>query len=254
MIPWIPWIRERVFGLSTLGCNLLFPPSCACCHADLSRAAGDIRLCVDCVTRLAPEKWQGCRRCAGVTPEDLTPSRQCPLCRNVPLKFDTAVALGDYHAGLRDVVLRMKRPSHDALSAAMGRLLADRRREQLLAESSDMTIPIPLFWTCRLGRGGNSPDVLAQCLAKTLQIPMRRDILVKHRNTLRQADLPPSRRFQNVRDAFRVRHPEAVRNARILLVDDVLTTGATCSEAAKMLKRAGATWVGVAVVARAQGR
>ncbi len=148
----------------------------------------------------------------------------------------------------------MKRPSHDALSAAMARLLADRRREQLLAQPCDMAIPIPLFWTCRLGRGGNSPDVLARGLAKFLQIPLRRDILVKHRNTLRQADLPPSQRFRNVRDAFRVRRPEAIAGARVLLVDDVLTTGATCSEAAKTLKKAGAAWVGVAVVARAQGK
>jgi len=254
MTLWISKIYEKVCGLSAAGCGLLFPPSCVCCRADLPQAGWDIPLCRACTTRLVPENWRGCQRCAGIAPETLGRPERCPLCRNVSLKFDSAVALGDYHAGLRDVVLRMKRPTHDALSAAMGRLLADRRREQLLAVPCDMAIPIPLFWTCRLGRGGNSPDVLAQCLAKSLHIPVRRDILVKHRNTLRQADLPPSQRFQNVRDAFRIRRPRAVDGARILLVDDVLTTGATCSEAAKMLKKAGAAWVGVAVVARAQGK
>lgn len=83
---------------------------------------------------------------------------------------------------------------------------------------------------------------------------MRRQILIRQRNTLPQARLPPSRRFANVRGAFRIRRPDAVRGARVLLVDDVLTTGATCSEAAKMLKQAGAASVAVAVVARAQGR
>jgi predicted amidophosphoribosyltransferase len=70
-------------------------------------------------------------------------------------------------------------------------------------------------------------------------------------NTFPQAGLPLSQRFRNVEGAFRVRRPEAVKGARVLLVDDVLTTGATCSEAAKVLKEAGAAAVAVAVVARA---
>lgn len=82
---------------------------------------------------------------------------------------------------------------------------------------------------------------------------MKRGVLIRSRNTLPQAELTPQRRFQNVQGAFHVRRPAAVKNARILLVDDVLTTGATCSEAAKMLKQAGASLVAVAVVAKAQG-
>ncbi len=82
---------------------------------------------------------------------------------------------------------------------------------------------------------------------------MNRRVLVRHKRTKTQAELAPSLRFANVRGAFRVRRPDAVRGARVLLVDDVLTTGATCSEAARTLKRAGAAWVAVAVVARTQG-
>jgi ComF family protein len=115
-------------------------------------------------------------------------------------------------------------------------------------------VPIPMHWTRRIGRGINNPDVLAQCLAKSLGIPLRRDILVRRVNTTPQAALPPSKRFENLHGAFRVRRPQAADGARVLLVDDVLTTGATCSEAAKMLKRAGAAAVFVAVVARAQGK
>lgn len=172
----------------------------------------------------------------------------------MPLKFDATVTLGSYHAGLRDVVLRMKRPMHTALSVAMGELLVRRRGEQLLDHRADVIVPIPMFWARRLYRGINSPEILARCLASSLGIPVRRNLLVRCRNTLPQANLPPSRRFKNVRGAFRVRHPNAVQDARVLLVDDVLTTGATCSEAANMLKRAGAATVLVAVIARAQGR
>ena len=148
----------------------------------------------------------------------------------------------------------MKRPTHNGLSVAMGRLLAQRRRDRLLELQSDIVIPVPMFWARRFHRGTNNTEVLANCLAKSLDIPARRRILVRHRHTQPQADLPPSRRFQNVRGAFRVRRPDVVEGARVLLVDDVLTTGATCSEAAKVLKQAGAASVAVAVVARAQGK
>ena len=178
----------------------------------------------------------------------------CPLCQKTTLRFDTVIPLGAYDAELREAVLRMKRPAHDRLSLAMGRLLVAQRREQLVGLGPDLIVPIPMFWWRRLGRGKNSPDVLASCLAKSLGVPMRRRALVRRRNTQPQAGLPPSRRFLNMQGAFRVRRPKAVKDARVLLVDDVLTTGATCSEAAKMLKQAGAAMVAVAVVARAHGR
>jgi ComF family protein len=146
----------------------------------------------------------------------------------------------------------MKRPAYDALSVAMGELLLERRRERLAAIGADLIVPIPMFWRRRLGRGKNSPELLAKCLAKALGVPMR-TVLVRRRNTLPQAGLAPPRRRQNVRGAFRVRRPDVVKGIRILLVDDVLTTGATCSEAANVLKRAGAALVAVAVIARAQG-
>jgi ComF family protein len=112
-------------------------------------------------------------------------------------------------------------------------------------------MPIPMFWGRRLRRGKNCPETLAECLSQSLGVPMRRGLLVRHRNTLPQNNLTPAHRFKNMRGAFRVRRPTIVAGARVLLVDDVLTTGATCSEAAKTLKQAGAETVAVAVVARA---
>ncbi len=254
MIRWVHGVRGSIACLARDGCRLLFPPHCACCHADLYDGAGDWLLCGECLERLAPAAWPGCRRCGAKAPDYGPLPDRCPLCKDIPLRFDAVVTLGSYHAGLREIVLRMKRPAHGALSVAMGQLLAERRRERLIEVQADVVIPIPMFWARWLHRGTNNPEVLACCVAKSLKIPVRRRVLVRHRNTLPQADLPPSRRFQNVHGAFRVRRAAAVKDARVLLVDDVLTTGATCSEAAKMLKQAGAAWVGVAVVARAQGR
>jgi ComF family protein len=251
MIRWIGRLRQGISVLATAGGSLLFPPRCAGCEAELLEADGPGSFCVHCLARLAPSPWHGCRRCGGEIPEGDGSAERCPNCTNLSLRFDAAVTLGSYHAGLGEVVLRMKRPSHHALSLAMGRLLAERRHEELLGLGAGVIVPIPMFWARRLGRGTNNPDVLAGCLGQSLGIPVRHHVLIRHRNTLPQAHLPPSRRFENVRGAFRVRNPDAVRDARVLLVDDVLTTGATCSEAAKMLKQAGAACVAVAVVARA---
>jgi ComF family protein len=254
MIRWIGCLRQGISVLATAGRGLLFPPRCACCDAELLKADGAWSLCPECLTHLAPSAWHGCRRCGSeLLDRGFSPER-CPRCKNLALRFDAAVPLGSYHGELRDVVLRMKRPSHNALSLAMGRLLAERRREELLALQASVIVPVPMFWARRLGRGTNNPDVLAGCLGQSLGIPVCRHVLIRRRNTVPQARLPPSRRFENVRGAFRVRRPDAVRDARVLLVDDVLTTGATCSEAAKMLKQAGAASVAVAIVARTQGR
>ena len=253
MFRWACRWKEAVAGLTQAGCGLLFPPRCASCEVDLAEDHEQSLLCAECLARLGPETWFGCRRCGGAVDAGEGQPAHCPLCKNVPLRFDAAVTLGSYHAGLRAVILCMKRPAHDGLSTAMGRLMARRRRHELESIRADVVVPIPMFWTRRLGRGTNSPELLAGCLGSALNIPVRRRLLVRCRNTLPQAELPPSQRFRNMRGAFRVRRGAGVENARVLLVDDVLTTGATCSEAAKMLKQAGASMVAVAVVARAQG-
>jgi len=146
----------------------------------------------------------------------------------------------------------MKQPSHDALSAAMGRLLAARREERFAALKIDLVVPIPMYWMRLLRRGTNSPEVLSRCLGQHLGVPVCR-LLSRRRNTLPQADLSPRERFHNVRGAFRVKGRCRLQGRRILLVDDILTTGATCSEAAAVLKEAGAEMVVAAVIARAQG-
>jgi ComF family protein len=110
-----------------------------------------------------------------------------------------------------------------------------------------------MHWWRRLGRGFNSPDVLAQVLARALRVPWSPELLTRRRNTLPQMRLAPKMRFQNLRGALRLRADGAIAGRRVLLVDDILTTGATCSEAARVLKQAHAAWVGVAVLARAEG-
>jgi ComF family protein len=161
--------------------------------------------------------------------------------------------LGIYDGELRRVVLRMKRSSGETLAVNMGRLLGQCRAEEIAAIHADIVVPIPMFWTRKLKHGINSAELLAELLAQTVGLPYRRRVLARKRNTVRQMELTPPARFQNLRNAFRLRAGYDLRDSRVLLVDDVLTTGATCSAAAETLKRAGARSVAVAVLARAEG-
>jgi ComF family protein len=251
MTNWAGHVWGGLCSLWASGCDLLFPPRCVYCESELSDGQTDLPLCQPCLTALGPASWRGCQRCGAQLPSGATAAERCPQCRNNQLHFDAVIALGGYHAGLRDAVLRMKRPQHDPLSSAMGRLLARQRHHSLAAVRADLIVPIPMFWQRRISRGKNGPETLAACLGRSLRLPVHRGVLRRCRNTRPQAGLVPTRRFENVKGAFRVGRARPIHDARVLLVDDVLTTGATCSEAARTLKKAGAAMVAVAVVARA---
>jgi predicted amidophosphoribosyltransferase len=110
-----------------------------------------------------------------------------------------------------------------------------------------------MFWLRRLHRQVNSAQTIARTLAASLHVPAVGGLLVRVRNTFPQKDLSPEERARNVRGAFQVprRRCRRAQGSRVLLVDDILTTGATCSEAAWVLKQAGAVAVAAAVLARA---
>ena len=180
-------------------------------------------------------------------------SESCELCRGTPLRFDTAFSLGVYQDELRGVVLKMKGRLGDPLSEAMGRLLSLRAEERLASLALDAVLPIPMFWWRRLRRGTNSADILAERLARHLGLPVAKHVIYRARNTALQTTQRPRQRFRNLRGAFRLNAGYHLDGLRFVLVDDILTTGATCSEAAGLLKQAGASTVAVAVLARGVG-
>jgi len=233
--------------------NLALPPRCLRCEDDLPPQA-EIGLCLKCTQAIAPELGALCDRCGAVLPEEFSPAERCPACKDFSLKFDAVYPLGRYQGALRELVLKTKRLSAEALSLTIGRLLAQRLGEKLAKFRADAVLPIPMHWAKRLLRGVNSPELLADCLARKLGVPVVRT-LVRCRYTGPQKDLLPRERFRNVRGAFRLRRSDRQRwrDSRLLLVDDILTTGATCSEVARLLKQAGAAAVAVVVVARADG-
>jgi len=135
----------------------------------------------------------------------------------------------------------------------MGELLTQRRGDQIRALKPDLIIPIPMHWLRRLVRKGNNPDILAATVAESLDLPYRSRILRRIRNTKPQKGLNAVERRRNPVGAFGVTAGYDIKGARILLIDDVLTTGATCHHAAKTLRQTGASSVMVAVLGRTIG-
>ncbi|MGO8691173.1 MAG: ComF family protein [Thermoguttaceae bacterium] len=254
---WIGRLGKRAARLGRQGIDLLCPPRCLHCEAELPPEYGEMLLCTACCEALGPANWPGCPRCGALEDADWAMSAAgCPACHNLRLRFQTVIPLGPYDGALRDAVLKTKRSYHEQMSLALGQLLLRRRERELNDFHPDLVVPIPMHWTRRFRRGINSPELLAGCLGRRLRVPVADWLLVRTRNTLPQKDLTPQDRFRNVRGAFRVRRGQRRRlqGSRVLLVDDILTTGATCSEAAAVLRRAGASAVAAAVLARAQGR
>lgn len=145
--------------------------------------------------------------------------------------------MAPYTGLLREVVLRMKQPNSEALTEVVGALWARQCAPRLQSFAPDLVVPVPLHWTRRWWRGFNQSEILARCLATELRIACRPGVLRRVRRTPSQShQTSASARRANVRGAFVARTGETVRNRTVVLVDDVLTSGATASEAARALR------------------
>jgi len=181
----------------------------------------------------------------------LTGDAACRECAQAHYAFSQVFALGPYEGIWRNAVLHTKYPDGYPLAVALGRYLAETNESEIRLFHPDLILPIPLHWSRRLKRGTNGPDALAKSMSKYFKIPWANRLLIRIRRTLPQTNLSQAQRRKNLQGAFRVSLRKGITGKRILLVDDVLTTGATGNEAAKMLQAGGATKVALAVVARA---
>ena len=161
------------------------------------------------------------------------------------------VTLGSYRGPLQTAVVRMKHANEQGLATAVGILLADKARRELIDHVPDAVVPMPMHWMRRIMRGINTPEVLAETMAYQLSIPCVPHILTVCKRTRKQSLLPPTERRKNLHHALAIRPDCDLSGCHVLLIDDIVTTGASANEAVRNLRQAGASQVTVAAVARA---
>jgi ComF family protein len=232
--------------------SLVFPWSCPLCEDRGSNGPFCIACRHDLLTRAAKASLSACPRCAHPTGPFPDLRGGCAACRGQSLGFDAALALGSYEGAIRTLCLQLKQEDNAWLAPWLSKLLVEARCEAIARLSKDAwVVPVPLHWWRELRRGYNQSDALATGLASKLRLPIRR-LLRRTLATHRLAGLSPTARREVMRSAFRVRHHAQLRGRTVLLVDDILTTGATSSAAAKVLKQAGAARVIVLVIGRTE--
>jgi ComF family protein len=185
---------------------------------------------------------------------NLETSAGCVHCRSDRFAFERVIRLGVYYNRMRSACLQAKSRQGRPLTAAMADVLWEREKSSFLADAFDIVVPVPHHWTARLTSAHVMAETLAGVLSRRLQVPLGSHILAKVRRTPTQTSLTASRRRTNLRRAFRVQSHPDVEGRSVLLVDDVLTTGTTANKVSRVLKRAGAGRVVVAVVARGLGQ
>lgn len=231
---------------------LACPRVCPICDADADYSA----FCPPCRAELLAAAGATCPRCAMPVGPFARLDRGCSECRGRALGFDAAVALGPYSGPIRHLCLRLKHEGHAWLAPWVAALVAEAARPALAADVADgaWVVPVPLHWTRRLARGYNQAEALARGLARAYRLPLRAP-LCRTARTRPLALAGRAERARVMKGAFAVRRRDRPRLAgrTILLVDDILTSGATAGAAARALKRAGAARVVVVVVGRAEG-
>lgn len=170
----------------------------------------------------------------------------CTICRESLVNFDTAYSFGSYEGPLRQLIHLFKYGKVESLAKPLSRLLA---RSLPQNESFDCIIAMPMHWRKHWERGFNQAELLARPIARRYGLKLSSN-LRRARYTKSQAGLTEPQRRENLRGSFRLRRPEEISGRRILLVDDVFTTGATLRAAAVALKSAGAARVSALTLAR----
>jgi ComF family protein len=230
------------FGLR----HLIVPGVCLACHVPLPPDGNDF--CTACSQQFTDDPHLTCSRCSSTVGPHTDVTAECPHCRGEGFAFDRAVRLGPYDGLLRDLILRMKQRGNEGVAEAVGECWAAKDSGRVRELAADCIIPVPLHWLRRWQRGFNQSDLLARAWEKQLGVPCLSRGLRRVRATPKQTTLSPTARRENVRGAFRVARNLNLKGRRVLLVDDVLTTGGTAHAAARALKDAGANFVAAAVL------
>jgi len=241
-------IALRKLELLQAAVSLLYPPVCTICGRSIRV---NEYLCDRCETKVTRIVAPFCQKCSEPFEGSITGAFTCANCAHRTIYFDAAVAAYRGRGIVRQIVHEFKYARQLHLRHLIARWLhAALDDERLCGHRFDVIVPVPLHPTRQRERGFNQAGLLGDLLSAQTSIPAK-PVLERIRYTTTQTALDRSERMENLHNAFRLRKNADVRGLRVLLVDDVLTTGSTLNECARILKRAGAFSIHAATAARA---
>lgn len=246
MNPWLTF-KDEVSGLL----EFLFPPVCPLCGAAGVAAGGD-SFCRGCLAGFSPLVSPCCPICALPFEGPAGSDHHCGGCLSEPPPFTGVTALGIYQGALAEAVRELKYRERFHLGRPLGRLLAALLAGRHGERPFGLLVPVPLHGERLKERTYNQAQLLAEAIGRHLAVPVASELLRRTRSTPPQQGLSASERLRNLKGAFALR--KGLDGERVVLVDDVLTTGATARECSRVLLKGGAAEVEVAVVARAARR
>ena len=230
----------------------IFPRPCISCEND--KDGENHYLCSPCLMDIRRIIKPFCNLCGN--PGDMNydyPHQEfvCGLCRHQPYRFHQARSFGYYENTLKDLIQHLKYKKQPGVMREIQPLLS-QYFENIQQEYSEFTVvPVPLSKARLKERGFDQAFLIAREIARTLSLPLLSNSITRIRDTPYQAGLDRIKRLENIKGAFAVRQPDSIRDKKILLVDDVLTTGSTCNEVTKVLKISKVGCVNVFTLARA---
>ena len=251
--------------------SFIYPPVCTGCEGpayfDSSTATGNHlqplppnnrevlereNWCQQCLEQIRAPLTQRCPVCGAIGQLHAALKGRCHLCQFSDFRFSQAICINNYGGLLQTLVIKMKGQRCEFTALQLGELLGYELERLEQINDVDLLTCVPTHWRKKLNKGFQASELLCDAVARTSKIPAVTKLLKANRPTQKQGMLSDFKRFTNVKDAFSVssHFRQKIVGKHIVIIDDVMTSGATTSQCAKVLRNAGAARVDVAVVAR----
>lgn len=232
--------------------DLLYPEKNVCFICDEHDSSANIsHICYNCLQEMTFLKGPRCSIC-GKPLEKGYLQEKCHDCMQEEHYFAKAISPLEYTGRVKEAIYKYKYGKKSYMYRALGPLLVQALRDQSF-DDVDIITPVPLHKKKMAQRGFNQSELLAHYVSKSLNIPLNKKDLVRIRNTDIQNKLGKSERYKNIKGAFKVKNSQAFYGLTVLLIDDILTTGATVDECSRVLIKSGAQKVYVLTLATGRG-